>query len=220
MPDSRTIVRGAIIGLGLVALVAVSVLAGRLTSQQEPASAQDSAAAEATPAAGDDVDALLNNDPTAHDHGGGGENPYLVKPDEPIEPWSETVTYTDPDGNTFTVLVELEEPNTAGMGMCSMGPMAGEYNRTVVLSVRNDGDKPATGPHIGVTEKRIGFPHADGMGCSWVYPSGVDGEYAPGDAKTFRGLLKTEPVDQDAVLVVRQDKKELLRIPANAFADA
>jgi hypothetical protein len=210
----RGLVRGVIIGLGLVVLVAVSVLAGRFTGQEQPAAAEP---AEADTPAAEGQEALP--DIGEHEHGQDDRNPYLVVPED-IEPWSDSATYTDPDGNAFTIHVELEAPSTDGMGMCSVGPSATKFNRTVVLSIRNDGEATATGPKLYVDARRIAFPHADGLGCSTSYPSDVDGEYEPGSAKTFRGLLVTEPADQDVVLVLGSEKEELLRIPATAFADA
>lgn len=206
MPDSRSIIRGAVIGFGLVALVGVSVLAGHLSSQ-EPSTAQQPAAAQSTrpqvELAG------------GHGHGQDGENPWLVQPEEPIEPWSESTTYTDPDGNRFTILAKIEAPTTAGMGMCSMGQMAAAYSRTLVLSVRNDSGKTVAGPRIGVADERVAFPHSDAMGCSWVAPEGIQDEYAPSDVRTFRGLVRLEPKDQDVLLVTRPDVKTEKYLPAN-----
>lgn len=215
MPDSRKLIRGAVIGVGLVALVGVSVLAGRLSSQEPAAAAkqQPTAAEQATPGA----DAA-----GGHDHGGeDGENPWLVQPEEPVEPWSKQAKYTDEAGNPFTVLAEIVTPTTAGMGMCSMGQMASEYSRTVVLSVRNDSGKAVPGPRIGIADERVGFPHSDAMGCSWANPQGVSDDYAPDEVRTFRGLVKLEPKDQDVVLVTRPEVNTEKFLPADGeFTDA
>lgn len=209
MPDSRTIIRGAVIGTGLVALVGISVLAGRLSTQQ-PAEARQPqpAAASQTPGPGGDHGG----------HGTGGENPWLQKPDKPVKPWSKSATHTDADGNRFTVHVKIEAPTTAGMGMCSAGTYAAMYSRTIVLSVRNDGAKPVNGPKLSVEGERIGFPYGK-YGCSWTYPPDVEASYPPGDVKTFRGLVKTDPKDQDVTFVVRPEIDAEGFLPEGDFTD-
>lgn len=211
MPDSRTIIRGAVLGAGLITLVGVSVLAGRL-SAREPAEAPRPQSAAATQTPGQ---ATGGHD----DHDAGGENPWLQKPDNPVKPWSKSATYTDAAGNRFTVHVKIETPTTAGMGMCSMGPNAALYSRTIVLSVRNDGTKAVTGPQISVEDDRVGFPHGK-YGCSWTYPPDIDASYPPGDVKTFRGLVKTDPKDQDVALVVRPDISTEKYLPKGDFTEA
>lgn len=211
MPDSRTIIRGAVLGAGLITLVGVSVLAGRL-SAREPAEAPQPRTAAATQTPGQAAG--------GHgEHDAGGENPWLQKPDEAVKPWTKSATYTDAAGNRFTVHVKIETPTTAGMGMCSLGPNASWYSRTIVLSVRNDGAKAANGPRISVEGERVGFPHGK-YGCSWTYPPDIDGEYPPGDVKTFRGLVKTDPKDQDVAFVVRPDIDAEKFLPKGEFTEA
>jgi hypothetical protein len=126
--------------------------------------------------------------------------------------------WVDPAGNRFTVWVAFGPP--ANGGVCALGGYA-EYSHSMLLMVQSDPrNRPAAGPRIGAKAHAVAFPHGDN-GCSWDYAETSRQRFAPGDTKTFTGLVRTVPDDRKGALVLTvgpaNKPTELVRIPYRSF---
>jgi hypothetical protein len=126
--------------------------------------------------------------------------------------------WADTAGNRFTVYVAFGPP--ANGGVCAISGYA-EYSHSVLLMVQSDKrNHPANGPRIGVKADAIAFPHGQNA-CSWEYAESSRQRFAPGDTKTFTGLVRAVTNREQGVLVLTVGpvgkEGELARIPYKSF---